>query len=336
VWSRPASGRGSTRVWGCRIRRALNTACKSNPAPRPANGQSAANTGLTATASAEDGPTRYHGRGWRARKDGRERFHRSNAPTHPGLTKIALGSGSRYGGVITDVFLDDLIPDRKSKHAPHIKRNPAARSAKLKDYDELARQWTSDIEWAVDYIDALSSLGCDEDAEVQQFMDQASLWWTFLKSSAGLNIRGILRRRALVPFVMVPHHVSARYGTCTQPSLLDLLREAQNAFIFGVPLSSIALMRATLERTLVEHYEGSGEDLQDKIDSVPDGWISWRSRQNLHAIRRLANRALHPRRDGQTGDTTPTEEEMATHLEALRALIENAPVQKSGSQSQKP
>ena len=85
-------------------------------------------------------------------------------------------------------------------------------------------------------------------------------------------------------------------------------------------------MRATLERLLTEHYSASGADLKYKIDSVYDKYLSWGSKQKLHAIRRLANRVLHTgHSEENVNRAMPSEREVAVHLDTLRTLIENAP-----------
>lgn len=116
-----------------------------------------------------------------------------------------------------------------------------------------------------------------------------------LRRKAGLDLRGVLRRRRLVPVVLIPTHVAARHGKKHGPqpdnkiSLLLQLQQAQEAFVFGVPLAAISLMRALTELVLVYHYDFSAGDLADKINRLRDE----KTKNQLHRLRKLANDILH-------------------------------------------
>ena len=249
------------------------------------------------------------------------------APVKTDFIKAWRDYDERYSSaVLWAALFSGLDPDLRSGWRSSAKRRP-----QQPEDDEWAESCAESIEWAFRYLRVLSSEGEYDDEEAKSCMDEAVTWWEFLKSGTGLDLQGIFRRKMLVPFVLVPHHLSVRYGNSAQPSLFDLLREAQRAFIFGSLLSSVSLMRATLEQLLVAHYNASGVDLKCKIDNVL-GLSSW-SKQKLHAIRRLANDVLHTGdSEGSVSHGMPSEREVALHLDTLRNLIERAPALRPGTQ----
>ena len=70
------------------------------------------------------------------------------------------------------------------------------------------------------------------------------------------------------------------------------LRQAQEAFVYGVPLAAFALIRAILEKVLRQHYGATGSNLWSLINSAKDlpKEIHW---AQLERMRRLGNDALH-------------------------------------------
>ena len=109
------------------------------------------------------------------------------------------------------------------------------------------------IEFAMDWFDnVLEELCTDyrEDGKMKFDGRNGVAAWRNLIREVGLDARGVFRRRQLVPFVMIPRHVSARHGATDPVSLLALLRQAQEAFVFGVPFAVTALMRALLDTIL--------------------------------------------------------------------------------------
>ena len=146
--------------------------------------------------------------------------------------------------------------------------------------------------------------------------------WRRLKEESGFDLSGIFRRRELVPFVLIPRHVSKSHGEAEKLSLLTHLQQARDAFVFGVPFAALALMRSILEATLTKHYRAEGEDLNDKIPfcrDLPRG----ASKRVLHDLRRLANDVLHFNNE-QVRLPQDFEKELLTLLYVLRALIEGA------------
>lgn len=156
--------------------------------------------------------------------------------------------------------------------------------------------------------------------EIERGLDQ----WARLKKVTGFNLADIFRRRELIPFTLIPRHVSAKHGEGESMSLYSHLQEAHEAFVFGVPFAALAMMRSILELVLREHYGSTGDNLEELINnarSLPKsaGW------KELHKLRKLANSVLH---FGTAPIPAPSELErrLVGHLLCLRDLIEAAPV----------
>jgi hypothetical protein len=151
--------------------------------------------------------------------------------------------------------------------------------------------------------------------------------WENLPDDLGLDLVEVNRRRHMLPFVLIPRHVSNHHGEMERLSLLTNLREAQHAFVFGLHFAALAMMRSVLEVTLKKHYPTSGTDLEQLIDnceSLPNGF----SRQTLHRIRLLTNDILHMNNDKRFSDDFVAE--LARLLNVLRILIEEAPSPQRG------
>jgi hypothetical protein len=148
--------------------------------------------------------------------------------------------------------------------------------------------------------------------------------WNRLREETGFDLEGVFRRRDLVPFVLIPRHVSSKHGEEEALSLLTNLRQAHEAFVFGVPFAALALMRSILEVVLTMHYDASGKDLEEKIDNTRSLPASvWKS--NLHSLRRLSNDVLHVNKD-RARLPQDMERQLLIFLDMLRKLIEGAPV----------
>jgi len=153
------------------------------------------------------------------------------------------------------------------------------------------------------------------------------LAWKRLVVETGFDLRGIFRRRGLVPFVLIPRHVSRHHGEAEKLSLLTHLQQAHDAFVFGVPFAALALMRSILETTLKGHYHADGKGLETKIDNC-QALPRAASKPALHRLRRLANDVLHFNSE-QVRLPRDFEKELLSLLYVLRALIEGAPTWRS-------
>ncbi len=152
--------------------------------------------------------------------------------------------------------------------------------------------------------------------------------WKKLNRDMGFDLRSVFRRRELVPFVLVPRSVAAKYGSADKLSMLKTLRQAHEAFVFGSPYASLALMRSIVEVVLRDHYRVDGEDLHDLIKNASDQLPDEANEARLHRLRKQANVILHPNPAGDKSlprmdDEAKLEKEILSYLFAVRALIEN-------------
>jgi hypothetical protein len=66
----------------------------------------------------------------------------------------------------------------------------------------------------------------EDGTSIEDVAKNGSAFWETLKARSGLDLRGILRRRALIPFTLFPRHVSARLANTDLPSIYRNLRQA--------------------------------------------------------------------------------------------------------------
>jgi hypothetical protein len=284
----------------------------------------------------------------------------------------------RWKAIIARLELEDLInypwPNDanlpvvpRTRPVPIIDETAAFKSlweSADDDAAEIVRSFGTAMSHAVMDVD-----NADYEEEYSEGIKQAAEVFEGLQAQIGLDLRGVLRRRRLVPMILIPKPVAARHGNKLGPlksgiSLFLQLQQAQEAFIFGVPLAAVSLMRALTELVLTHHYGFSEKDIIQKINQLGKE----KAKNRLHNLRMLANDVLHygdktpdkrdesefaraqrlqnekdrqARRDalatyaasltdsdrrGTEDATIQTERELAFYLRALRDLIENAPI----------
>jgi len=142
----------------------------------------------------------------------------------------------------------------------------------------------------------------------------------------GPKIGGVLRRRRLVPFTLIPRHVANRHGSNEKMSLYTHLRQAQDAFVYGLPFAAIALIRSVLEMVLKHHYQAQGANLEQLIRNAK-GLPGPANPARLHKIQDLANSILHfdPDKASLPENQEELDRDIIGLLLALRVLIEQAP-----------
>ena len=252
-----------------------------------------------------------------------ERSQRSlyAAPVDPKFVGTWRDFEERFSSVLARISLEAL---------GFVRLDPAGEvsdeyEVALDHAEDAAREsaWAiqSVIDFAEEKLDELEDDDCDAE-DVEQIQLGLSEWKE-LPLTLGLNLRSVLTRRRLVPFVLIPRHVADKHGPAEPLSLLEHLRQAQEAFIFGAPLAALALVRSVLELVLRIHY-GTHENLElkDQIDSVR-GLPPKVNRTDLHNIRRLANAILHFKKCVSIPEDI--EHQMVKHLGVLQRLIEGAP-----------
>lgn len=209
------------------------------------------------------------------------------APVDPKFIAAWRDYEERYASPIAGAFLLALGNERQKTE----KRPP--RDFLWETADEDAKGEAYGIENALDFAEDQATQDWRDFPEgFREGIVDGIATWRRLKEESGFDLRGIFRRRELVPFVLIPRHVSKSHGDAEKLSLLTHLQQAHDAFVFGVPFAALALMRSILEVTLTKHYRAEGEDLNEKIAfcrDLPPGASKW----VLHDMRRLANDVLH-------------------------------------------
>jgi hypothetical protein len=256
----------------------------------------------------------------------RSRHELFAAPVDPGFLTAWRDYEDRYESIVLRIKLSDFLAelefepsnvpkadfewdfadDEAKERAAHI--NEAIEFAKVNAEEE--DRWDANQE---DFIERILS-GVDE--------------WGRLRLETGLDLRGIFRRRCLVPFVLVPRRVAAKYGSDKKLSMLKNLQQAHDAFVFGATYAALALMRSIMEAVLRDHYLAKGRDLDERIHNARRRLPREASENALHRLRRRANAILHLDREKDEGlpgaDEVRLEKEIVSFLFVLRALIEGA------------
>ena len=237
---------------------------------------------------------------------------------------------ARYADLVDQAFFSFLFADI-SEGTPNRKSRIEIR---WEAADDEAAEAASAIETAIEFArfnveqtDRHSALGLDHVKEIELGIE----CWEDLNRTTQTDVRGILRRRRLVPIVFVTKRISDRIGDDAKPSVLAYLTQAQNSFIFGQKLAAIALLRSVAEFILRDIYKFPGEDLESMINNGAATLARMRNAANaesLHRLRRAANAILHQK----TGPINLTnalegkkaEIEVMTLLLSVRDLVEGA------------
>jgi hypothetical protein len=138
--------------------------------------------------------------------------------------------------------------------------------------------------------------------------------WQALSESAGLNAIDALRRRSLLPFVLIPRQDG---GDRQVERLLRNLENAQKSFVFGATVAALVLMRSIMEATIRDRYSAVGKDLVEQINSVEGRLPSGLTTTPLHRLRMLANKAVHLSADQNGQPKTPNKVWVERMLSAL-------------------
>lgn len=198
-----------------------------------------------------------------------------------------------------------------------------------KSADDSAAEVSGRIDLALDF--AKDQIGQDDrwTTDQQGWVDEISEGidvWSSLRNQMGIDIHGILRRRAMVPFVLVPRKVANQQGSEQRTALLRNLKEAQDAFVRGTMVSCVVLLRATVEVALKVHYRSFGTDLNERINSLRGKLPFGVTVRELHELRELANSLLHDPSAASPTYLSPTDSvteiKVVEMLLVVRALIE--------------
>lgn len=248
-------------------------------------------------------------------------------PVDPTFIGVWRDYEERYQSVVAGVWLSDLLPELGSVEPSNLPRA----DFQWESADDDAKEQADGIREAIDFAQFNADQDHRWDEDQQDFINRVQegvAAWDRLKQSAGFDLRGVFRRRALVPFVLVPRKVAAKHGSAETISMLKNLQQAHDAFVFGATYAALALMRSIMEAVLRDHYKAEGKDLSERIRSARRRLPPGANEAALHRLRKLANAILHLDRDKDEGlpsmEEVKLEKEIVSLLFVLRALIEGA------------
>jgi hypothetical protein len=251
------------------------------------------------------------------------------APVDPEFIIAWREFENRYQRVLTEICFEDIFGDILLELRPAEQKRTSDADVRWGMADEDAAKQELAIEGAIEFAhDQVTQDWREFQEGFRESIEDGIAAWTRLKCDTGFDLRGIFRRRALIPFVLVPRHVAAQHGSAEKLSMLTNLQQAHDAFVFGAPFAALALMRSLTEAVLRDRYGAQGKSLEERINSctnLPRG----AGIAALHRLRNLANAILHLRAKKDEGlpkvEPLQLEKEIVSLLFVLRALIEGTP-----------
>jgi hypothetical protein len=250
------------------------------------------------------------------------------APANPSFIAAWRDYEVRYEHIVSSFWLWDIFPAAPAGNQPH---SPSA-DFQWDNADHDAREQAVGINAAITFAGEQADQDDRWDEQQQKWIEQileGSAAWDRLRQEVGFDLRGVFRRRALVPFILVPRGIAARYGNAKAGSMLTTLQQAHDAFVFGTPLAALALMRSIMEAALRDHYRIEGKDLAERIKNARHKLPRGANEAALHRLRKRANAVLHNNLETDHElpiiDEVGLEKEIVSLLLVLRSLIEGAP-----------
>jgi hypothetical protein len=244
------------------------------------------------------------------------------SPVDPKFLTIWRDFEHRYEAAILDAWISGFIPELDDLEPSEL---PKA-DLDWENANDEAEEQAGDIKLAIAFAWENANQEGRWDAEYSERVRRGIALWARLSRQVGLDPRGVLRRRALIPFVFIPRSIAAKHGSNEAISMLKNLQQAHEAFVFGATYSALALMRSIMEAVLRDHYKSQGKDLSERIDNARRLLPAGANGAALHRLRKLANSVLHLDVEKDKGmsilDESKLEKEIVSLLYALRALIE--------------
>lgn len=248
------------------------------------------------------------------------------APVDPAFIASWRDYEHRYQKVASDIWLADLLPEVVYKKEADVKKADLQWDMANDDAGEQAAGIVDAIEFARFNVDQ-EYRWVDQPDFIERVQDGIAAWERMEKDT-GFDLQGVFRRRALIPFVLVPRHVSAQHGSAETLSMLKNLQHAHDAFVFGATHAALALMRSILEGMLRDHYGAHGKDLNERIWNARHQLPPGVNAAALHRLRLRANAILHLDKERHEElpklDAVGLEKEIVSLLSVLRNLIEGA------------
>lgn len=248
------------------------------------------------------------------------------APVDPAFIIAWREYEEHYGRLLSGIWLSGLFPEISAGEPDRAPESDRRWSRSDDDAKEQECGIESAIEFAQYNIDQ-EDRWTDQPEFVERIQEGVGAWER-LKQETGFDLRGVFRRRALVPFVLVPRQVANMHGSAETLSMLQNLQQAHDAFVYGAPYAALTLMRSILEAVLRDHYRAEGVDLNERIRNARGRLPPGANDARLHRLRMLANAIVHLDREKDEGLPKMGEEclekEIVSLLFVLRELIEKA------------
>lgn len=254
------------------------------------------------------------------------------APVDPKFLLIWRDFEDRYEIAVSNVWFADILKSIIGNDTPSIPDTSRRADFAWDSANDEASEQAGGIEDAIAFARDNIEQTHRHDSFPEGFVDEIEeglAAWDRLRGETGFDLHGVFRRRALVPFVLVPRSIAAKHGPGEKLSLLQSLQEAQHAFVFGATYAAIALMRSIMEAVLRDHYGAEGGDLSQRINDVRRVLPRGANEAALHRLRKMANAILHLDSETDQGlrkmSDVDLERQIVSLLFVLRALIEGAP-----------
>lgn len=248
------------------------------------------------------------------------------APVDPAFLAAWRDYEERYEALVSGIWLSGFLPELASAEPSRV---PKADLQWDNANDEASEQ-AGAIEEAIDFaqFNADQEHRWIDQPDFVERIQEGIAAWERLRQDTGFDLHGVFRRRALVPFVLVPRQIAAKHGSTDTLSMLKNLQQAHDAFVFGATYAALALMRSIMEAVLRDHYRAEGKDLNERIRNARGRLPRGANEGALHRLRKLASAILHLDREKDEGlpkmDEVRLEKEIVSLLFVLRALIEGA------------
>ncbi len=249
------------------------------------------------------------------------------APVDPSFIVAWRDYEHRFEPTVSNIWLSELLTTIGGPGQSHA----AAGDRQWNSLDEEAKDHAVGIENAIAFAQSNANQDWRWDESQEKFIEgihEGVAAWERIKDEVGFDLRGVFRRRSLVPFVLIPRQVAARHGDTERLSMLKNLQHAHEAFIYGATYGALAVMRSVMEAVLRDHYRADGRDLSERIRNARGRLPPGASEAVLHRLRRLANSVLHLERPDGDGlpkmDDIRLEREVVSLLYARRALLAGA------------
>jgi hypothetical protein len=146
------------------------------------------------------------------------------APVDPAFLSAWRDYEERYESVVSGVWLSAFLPELDVSELPRIPRA----DLQWDNANDQGKEQAGGIEEAIEFAqinaDQKNRWIEDDELEFIERIQDGIAAWDRLKQETGFDLRGAFRRRALVPFVLVPRKVAAKQGSAETLSMLKNLQ----------------------------------------------------------------------------------------------------------------